>query len=1125
MLSTYIATDRRHALAAGAALPDRQDGTVLFADIAGFTPLAEAMERVHGAGRGAEALATCVNRIFDALVDEVDRHRGSIVAFAGDAITCWFQGDRGLAAVACALRMQSAMEEFGHVEELGPGAQPLGLKVAVAGGEAHRFVAGDPDAQLLDVLAGAVVDRAGAGEKVCRRGEVLVDDVVAEALGDAIAVADAHDGFARVTELRRAPEIDPWPALAPDAIDEPTLRSWLLPAVYDRLLSGHSHFLAEFRPVAALFVSQAAIELGDAAVQARLDAFIRRMQDVVARHGGSVFDVSIGDKGSCVLAVFGAPVAYGDDVRRAVAAADELRRGAGGDLQIGVHADRVYAALYSGRTRSVYDVKGAAVNLAARLMSSAKPGQVLLSGAVGAALDRRFTIHALEPIAVKGVAAPVAVCELIGTAAPALQLSEPRYALPLVGREAELGILAEALDAAADGRGGVLALCADAGMGKSRLVNEAMRLADGKGVATFAGSCQPHGAGIAYLVWHAIFNALFGLPANAPDEERRAALSAALAAAAPEAVPLAPLLERVLDLPMEDTDATRGMPAPARKQVLEQFLAGWLRGRAQQGPLCIVLEDVHWIGSLSRDLLTALAGAIEDVPVLFLLAYRPPQVGQPIPVPAARRIDLGELPQGEAAQLAAMLLSDGGATADAAKVAAIVERANGNPFYIEELVRDILERGGTMSDLPTSLENVVLGRIDRLVDSQQLTMKVASVIGRRVPTGWLSGAYAGTLDAARLPDDLTGLSTSGLIVPDTPPPDEAYLFRHAIVREVAYETLGYGLRQTLHEQLAAHLEAHSASPPVDLLAYHYALSADTAKEALYRRLAAELAIRHGAYADALAHVERASEIVAAQPEGTQRLEQELELALLLGTILLVIDGQGSAKAKAVYDRARELSRAVPPGPAAGRAIFGLWTYYLFQGLMGPTEELADEAVALTERSPDPSVRVMAHLAVCQTHLWTGNWDKCVEHFRTVLELYDPAQHQAVHHAVRPEPALHRVQLGLLGEWMLGNPERAWRRPSRRSRRRGRCSTTSRTRSRSWAARSSPTCAAATTRSSPAPTSTSSGRTARATRSTSRSRCRSTRRRRSCAATSTPASRSSRRSTRRCTRSGPSSSIR
>ena len=171
-------------------------------------------------------------------------------------------------------------------------------------------------------------------------------------------------------------------------------------------------------------------------------------------------------------------------------------------------------------------------------------------------------------------------------------------------------------------------------------------------------------------------------------------------------------------------------------------------------------------------------------------------------------------------------------------------------------------------------------------------------------------------------------------------------------------------------------------------------------------------------------MQRAQEIVAEQPNGPRKLEHELELSLLLGSILLVTDGQGSAKAKATYDRARALSKVLPPGPAVGRAVFGLWTYYLFQGLMGPTAELADEAVALTERSPDPGVRIMAHLAVSQTHMWTGHWEKCVEHYDKVLSLYDPGQHQAYITQYAQNPRFTASNSAFWGEWTLGNPERA-----------------------------------------------------------------------------------------------------
>lgn len=1024
-MATHLAADRRQAVHGGHWLPDREQGCVLFADIGGFTTLTEAMDAKLGAQRGAESLAMCVHRVFDTLVDAVERHHGSIVGFAGDAMTCWFGPGRERAAVACALAMQEAMRDAGQITVPEFGAVTLTLKVSVGGGQARRFIVGDPEAQLLDVLAGPAADCAGDGEKHCRRGEVVVDGETAARLRGAVEFSEVRGGYVVAERLREPVAEDPWPAPESTQLDENAVRPWMPPPVYERIRAGQARFLAEFRPVVAMFVSFGGIDYEADGAEADLNAFIRQAQATVADNGGSVFDVSMGDKGSYLLAVFGAPTATGSEARGAATAADELRRSGGEGVQIGVAIGRVFAGLYSGRFRSAYSILGDVVNVAARLMTNAGAGQVLMSGRAGAALDRRFAIRALQPIAVKGRSAPVAVCELLGTTSPDVSLSEPRYPLPLVGREQELEVIDAALAQAAAGSGGVLAFAGEAGMGKSRLVNAAIHRAGDTGFTVAGGECQPHGTRIAYLPWQPVWNALLSIPLQADDGERRAALLAVLEASAPEAVPLAPLLSTVLGLPMEDTDATRGMPAPVRKQLLEQLLCGALRARAGIGPLCIVLEDLHWADSLSRDLLSALAGASQDVPVLLVLAYRPPD-GQPTPaLPGARELRLGELSEGEANQLAALLLTHfTREEADPATVAIVTQRANGNPFYLEELVREIRERGGSTDDLPTTLESLILGRIDRMTPAQQLTARVASVIGRRIPTEWLIGAYATELDSQRVPRDLIDLSSAGLIVADTPPPEEAYVFRHAIVRDVAYETLAYRLRQTLHEELGDYLEQRSESPPVDLLAYHYARSENTAKEAIYRRLAAEVAIRNGAYPDALAHVERASEIVREQPDGPDRLEQELELALLLGSILLVTDGQGSAKAKAVYDGAHELCKELPPGPAVGRAVFGLWTYYLFQGLMPPTAELADEAVRLGQISEDPGVQIMAHLAVAQTHMWTGEWRKCVEHYDEVVGLYDPALHQVYITQYAQNPRFTASNSAFWGQWMLGYPEQA-----------------------------------------------------------------------------------------------------
>ena len=196
----------------GQTLSDRQRGTVLFADIGGFSPLARAMENAFGLQRGAEELATYVNSIFDALVDAVTRHHGSIVTFGGDSMTCWFNDGYELSAAACALEMQAAMAQVARFAPPGAELLPVSLKVALSHGDARRFMVGDPQVQLHDVMAGATVDHACEGEQLCRPGEVMADRALASALADTITVVGSRGDFVRVTGLGRPVTADPWPA-------------------------------------------------------------------------------------------------------------------------------------------------------------------------------------------------------------------------------------------------------------------------------------------------------------------------------------------------------------------------------------------------------------------------------------------------------------------------------------------------------------------------------------------------------------------------------------------------------------------------------------------------------------------------------------------------------------------------------------------------------------------------------------------------------------------------------------------------------------------------------------------------------------------------------------------------
>ena len=290
ILSTFIPMDRRQALALGQAgdLPDRAEGTALFADISGSTPLAEALVRELGSQRGAEELTEQLNRVYSALISEVDRYGGSVIGFSGDAITCWFEGDSGLRAAACALAMQEKIAVVASVTTPAGTPVKLAVKVAIASGPVRRFLVGDTAVQQIDVLAGKTLDQLAAAEHLAGRGEVVLSRETALQLEETIRVSDCRrleeTGAQAVLldSLVQPVSETPWPDLASDALAEVQVRPWLLPAVYHRLLKSAGHFLADLRPVAALFIAFSGIDYdGDDGAGIMLDAYIRHVQSIL----------------------------------------------------------------------------------------------------------------------------------------------------------------------------------------------------------------------------------------------------------------------------------------------------------------------------------------------------------------------------------------------------------------------------------------------------------------------------------------------------------------------------------------------------------------------------------------------------------------------------------------------------------------------------------------------------------------------------------------------------------------------------------------------------------------------------------------------------------------------------
>jgi len=851
-LHTYLPQDRLRAIANNTSLPDRTSGSALFADISGFTALTESLRERLGARQGAEELTKQLGLVFSALIAEIEKHGGSVIDFAGDSMLCWFDASRGGAqgagvrALSCAFAMQEAIGKF----------LALALKVCIASGDARRFIVGDEEIQRIDTLAGATVARTATGEHLATKGDVLVDEVTANSLAEKI----------KITEWRTADEekfavIGDWGSGERDQIGEQNvfdhktqsvtpvlqaLKPYVHHAVYERETSGQGTFLTEFRPCVALFIRFTGIDYDSDSAESELDNFIRSVQLTASRYEGAMLQLTIGDKGSYIYINFGALSTHEDNPRRAVKAALELRNKTELQLQMGITQGLMLAGAYGGETRKTFSAVGDDVNLAARLMTTAKENEILLSSHVHKAVNEQFTFEVRPAVMVKGKSKPIPLYQLIGESRRrAMRLQEPNYSLPMVGRQAELKHIEEKLDLAKEGQSQVIGIVAEAGLGKSRLVAEVIRSARRKGFVGFGGACQSDGLTSPYLAWKTIWTAFFGIDPDGPLKKQVRILEGELEEHTPDRMEALPLLGPILNLEIPDNDFTHNLEPEQRKNILTTLLQNCLSAAAKSEPILIVLEDLHWVDALSHDLLEAMAKALVDCPVCFVLAYRPPklmrlQAPRIEALPYFTNIKLEELTSAEGeqairAKLAQLYPSRSGAVSSLL-VEKLMQRSQGNPFYLEELLNYVRDCGLDPADiqnieLPDSLHTLILSRIDRLSEGEKTTLRAASIVGRLFRAQWLTGYYPELGQFPQVKAALDALEALDITPLDSPEPELAYLFKHIVTHEVTYESLPFATRSKLHEQLAVYLERMGAH--VEMIAQHYGRSNNQGKQREY----------------------------------------------------------------------------------------------------------------------------------------------------------------------------------------------------------------------------------------------------------------------------------------------------
>lgn len=1044
VFGTYAPEDRRGG--PFAPEPQRTDGSVLFADVSGFTALTVKLVSALGRRRGAEEVARHLNRLFDALIKEGACRGGNVIGFSGDAILCWFPGDSGRTAVDAAGAMQRAMAPFEALEVAGlpDERMSLSLKVSVSAGPVTRAVVGDPDVQLMDMVAGETVARIERLNELSSSGDVIVDDVVATSVRGWLETQQVDSGAHRIEpfEGRSAAGADyKVPAISDDVSD---LRPWLLPTVRRRLEEGEGEFLTELRPVAALFMRFGGIDYdGDAAAATKLDELVRWVQREVGAVGGSVVQLTIGEKGNYLYAVFGAPASFGDDAHRCAAAAARLRRAATrfsfvSEVQIGLGYGTARTGAYGGSTRRTYGVLGPETNMAARLMGLAPAGTAYASPAFVRACRDGFEFKQVMTVPVKGAPQPIVVSELVGAEGRSTLVNEVAgRGGPFVGREAELAVLSECLMSARFGRGQAVQLTAEAGMGKSQLIAAALEAVGTGDLEVLSGASQPFDGEAPYRVWSTVFSDLLQLDRNTPPSDRGAAVEAAVARIDPHLAPRSPLLAPVLDVVIEENDLVASLGPDLRPASRLDLLISLLRERATSlsglgRTLVIVLEDVHAVDPLSRELLEALGRLIPDLPLALVTAGRPSastgERSRAPYLPGATQVLLGPLHPREAEDLikAQLAAHDAHALPDD-MLEQVFDRSDGNPLFLIALLEELLDRAASglppgESELPQTLHALTLARLDRLGEQEQASLKVASVIGRQFLVDWLQ-ACRPTRTFQEIAADLQATTRAGVTTLAAEAP-LTFGFVNAITHEAAYESLPHYLKTELHGRIAQHVEtavARPDDPHLDELAFHYERSSDIGKRREYLWRAGVAAKANYANETAASYLTRLLDIVegpdAIEPLLTlgeveafrgdhERAEARLEQALR--TAITAQDALAQAKASRLLGELRErqgdhtAARDLLEGAVRSlrqlqrqdelvKALLALGGNVLWHlGAYPEATAMLREALAVAAEVSDASARARALHGLANVALYRGKTEEAEDLFRQSLKVRQDA---------------------------------------------------------------------------------------------------------------------------------------
>jgi class 3 adenylate cyclase/tetratricopeptide (TPR) repeat protein len=873
--------------------------------------------------------------------------------------------------------------------------------------------------EILD-HAIAMLQRRGRLTYRTLQRQFQLDDAALEDLKDELIYGQrlAADEDGRVLVWTGDTASAPAPAAASTPVQVQVPLTYTPPHLTDKILAARPTLAGERKQVTVFFAdikdSTRLIEgLDPEAAQQLLDPAIHLMMEAVHRFEGTVNQV-LGDG---IMALFGAPIAHEDHALRACYAAlalqtairpyaEEVRRTHGMLLQlrVGMNSGEVVVRAIGNDLHTDYSAVGQHTHLAARMEQLAAPGSILLTAATLGLVEGLVRVNALGPTPVKGLTEPVEVYELLGASAlrRRLQAAVARGLTRFVGRQHELDTLSQALEQARTGHGQVVALVGEAGVGKSRLVYEVVHSHRTQDWLVLESASVSYGKVTAYFPLIDLLKRYAHIEDSDDTRTIRAKVTGqvlTLDTALQEALPA---LLGLLDALPDDSPFLTLDPPQRRQRTLDALKRLLLRESREQ-PLLVVCEDLHWIDTETQALLDSLVASLPTVRLLLLVNYRPEYQHGWGSKTYYTQVRLDPLPPASANELLQALLGDDPSLEPLKRL--LIERTEGNPFFLEESVRALVETGvlvGTPGayrleqalpsiQVPATVQGVLAARIDRLLPEEKRLLQTTAVIGTEVPFALLQAI-------AELPEEdlhrgLAHLQAAEFLLETRLFPERDFTFKHALTHEVAYSSLLLEQRRALHARIVEALETlagEGVAEQVERLAHHALRGEAWDKAVAYGRQAGEKALARSAYREAVVCFEQALAALEHLPEQRNTLEQAIDLRLTLRSALLPSGDRG--RILAYLREAEALAETLDDPRRLGQVFVRLSIHFYFEGAHDQAVAAAHRTLALATACEDVVLRALANERLGIAHYAQGDYRRAINCFGQTMASLSGAQY-------------------------------------------------------------------------------------------------------------------------------------